>query len=125
MRKTPLIASLGALAVAAALAGCSSAAEKSFDSIDDLKEAFVDAGASCDEWQVGAQDGDWSEFGNCGVTGATLSIYDSVDDRDGMIEQMQNGRSLHSQALVGSNWIITTDADTAIAEEMGADVVEL
>lgn len=125
MRKAAVIASFGALCAVAALAACSSAGEKSFDSVDDLKEAFVDAGAACDDWQVGAQDGEWTEFGNCGVTGATLSIYEGSDDRDVMVEQMQSGRSLHSQALVGSNWIITTDADTAIAEELGADVVEL
>ncbi|MGO3146376.1 MAG: hypothetical protein ACTIJ6_01725 [Leucobacter sp.] len=107
------------------ITGCNSAGPSGFDSIDELQQAFVDAGATCEDWQLGSQTGNWSAFGNCDVTGATLSIYDSTEDRNRMLEQLQSGTSLHSKAFVGSNWIITTDTDLSIAEEMGGKVIGL
>ncbi len=125
MRSKRYVAAATTLCAVAMLTACSGSGASGFESIDELKEAYVNAGAECDEWQLGSQTGSWTAFGNCDLTRATLSIYDSTEDRDSMIEQLQDGTSLHSQALVGSNWIITTDTDTSIAEEMGAEVIEL
>lgn len=122
----PFSVTTASLCAVAILTGCDGAApENTVNSIDELRAAYVATGAACEVWHEGTQQGLWSEFGNCDVTGATLSTYANVEDRDHMIEQLQNGNSLHSKVFVGPNWLITTDAHEAFATELGAEMIDL
>ena len=119
---------LAAVALSALLlTACSSEPEPlgSVTTVTELKDAFVSAGADCDDWAQGDATGKWAEFGHCGgSTGTILSTYASEVDKQSSVDGLRaNGAG--GQSLVGENWIITSDDDLSeYAAAMGGTIVK-
>lgn len=127
MRTRIVVAALGI----AALAGCVSTPpiaddgdHLTFDSVEALRAAYVEAGGDCPEWNQTNAIKLALESGDC--SGDTvLSIYASAADRDEVVDDLTEaladigGPTL----LIGKNWMINTPDPAATAESLGGTVI--
>ena len=121
-----------ALTAVLLLAGCSSADSEpaEYDTVEDLRAAFVGAGGTCDSWEAGTAVGAWAQYGNCGELGdpdeAVLSIYTSDDDLQSSVDGVKDsGAENMTQMLVGPNWIIQAADVAKVRETLGGTVVNV
>ncbi|WP_026820630.1 hypothetical protein [Arthrobacter castelli] len=111
-----------AVATIALLAGCGGPPEGggSFESVQELKQAFVDAGGQCDDWDEHNDGGLSAESGSCGDE-AALSIFENE-------ENFELLKFTHAElgvgTFVGENWAINGSDLEAVAEKMGGTYVE-
>ena len=121
-----MVAALAAAGLIATLAACAgNGAPEEYSTIDALKEAYVEAGGTCSDWEVGDAVGDWAQFGNCGSDGAVLSTYSSESDRDRTVSDLKSRKQSMSRAFVGPNWIIASNEEEAVGLNMNAMIVTL
>jgi hypothetical protein len=130
MKRTLLAAAI----LVSSLAGCAATAESAptsvpvepappatFDTVDDLRSAYVDAGGECSEWRQTDVITLAAQSGQCDAD-TVLSIYLSESNRDEVIAGMKSILAVH--LIVGENWILNTDAeDDSFATELGGTVV--
>jgi hypothetical protein len=119
-----------ALSVVFLLAGCSSAPEENdadapteYGTIEELRDAAVDAGLDCDDWEEGTADGNWAQYGTCG-SDTTLATYTSESQRDDDVDGAKE-RALGGELLVGPNWTVRADDVADLQTELGGTVVTL
>lgn len=117
-----------ALAASAAglflLAGCSAPGE--YKGVEDLKDAYADAGGTCDEWDN--HDGTIlaEESGSCNKK-AALSFFG--DNAEGLATTEETFGMLDIPYIGGENWVIqTSDFDGVeggkkMAKELGGELV--
>lgn len=121
---------VAALAIAL-LAGCSSPVADdgdpdTFETVEALRAAYVEAGGNCPEWQqtdaieLAAQSGDCS-----GDT--VLSIYATTADRDEVVGYLTEAMADIGgpTLLVGKNWMINTPDPAATADALGGQVIAI
>ena len=128
MRRTVSI--VLSLSVLATLVGCGAEEEASpsrFDSVDALRTAYVDAGGSCDNWEIGDAVGSWAQYGICGNNDATLSTYTTDDDLQEAVDgaKSSGGRTEDYELLVGENWMIAAADADAVQSELGGTLVTI
>ncbi len=108
------------------MAGCGEgvgAAGETYDSIDELREAYEQAGGSCDEWKQSDRVAAALESGDCDSR-TVLSTYASSSDASNAAEVLL-ASSLAASVLVGENWIINAPGDLdRLSEQIGGEVVE-
>lgn len=88
-----------------------------YRSVEELKDAFVKAGGTCDNWNQSNQVVLANESGTCSDQNV-LSIYASESAVDEALEAYKSLGSTDSTLLIGENWIINDpsvkDLDPAI-----------
>jgi hypothetical protein len=112
------------------LTGCSASSAKTakpaapkatYATVTALRDAFVKAGGSCDDWNetdvvtVAAQSGDCSDS-------TVLSIYVSQTSRDQIVNFAKTS-GVAAHLLVGKNWIINTPNPQKYVKNLGGTVV--
>ncbi len=101
----------------AALTACSSGGPLGeVGSVDELREAYVNAGGSCDEFEEGPigvgtcrDDGPW----------VTFDVYPSVESMEGLRESLSRKPWENTSFLLGSNWMIWASSKVDL-ERIGA-----
>lgn len=97
------------LAVALLVTGCAQqpAYPETFRSVEELRDAFIEAGGICEEWEQSNKVKVAAESGTCDGSNV-LSIYSSETDRDSVVGNMQFSAEILGEVnlLVGKNWII-------------------
>lgn len=122
-------ASFGILiAISITACGSSDTGDKTYESVEALKDAFVKAGGSCDSWNQDDQIDLALESGSCG-SNTRLSIYEShlkalesVKATNLTVGGMIGYDALND-SLVGANWVINSDANfESIQESLGGQI---
>lgn len=96
----------------------------SYSDVEALRDAFIEAGHECDEWEQSNQVLGAAQSGECG-TETVLSTYlthDAVQDRIAETKESLGGL-LGGEWLTGENWIINTDNARELQEAMGGQIV--
>lgn len=91
-----------------------------YRSVEELRDAFVEAGGDCPEWDQTNAVTASSESGTCSTT-TVLSIYSSTSDRDVVVDNIRAMAEVIGGAnlLVGENWIINDPNVADLDPEMG------
>lgn len=108
----------------ASVAACSSEPRATYDSVDELKQAFVEAGGQCDAWDESNSVKIAQQSGECG-TDTVLSVYLSKDATERRIEATKDSifGTLGDDWLVGKNWIVNAPDAAQYQESLGGRVV--
>lgn len=96
----------------------------SYDDVEALRDAFVKAGGSCDDWNLSNKVNGAAQSGECG-TDTVLSTYlthDAVQDRIAETKESIFGE-MGGEWLTGENWVINTDDVRGIQKKMGGTIV--
>lgn len=113
-----------ALAAALLLTGCTGgppADGGSFSDVTALKDAFVKAGGTCDNWSTHNKSLLASSAGSCGDAYA-LSVYEDMDKRDQWVETM---RTLNIGGTVaGKNWTISGTDAKPVHDKLGGELLD-
>jgi hypothetical protein len=101
------------------LTGCSQAEQKSsYNSIDELKVAFENAGGDCSEWVQDNAVERALQSGNCSSSNV-LSIYgtsEEASDSAKHIKELLSEFGLTPHLLLGENWLVN-DPDVALYQD--------
>ncbi len=116
MKKLIIASVIGAIA----LSGCAQnthAYPDTYRSVEELRDAFVQAGGDCPNWEQSNQVKLAAESGTCSSTNV-LSIYTSSASKDEVIATLKSLGMEGLSLLAGDNWIINDpevkNLDTAI-----------
>lgn len=104
------------------VAGCAGG-ERTFDSVDELAQAYIDAGGACTDLQQQYQeDGDAGPaVATCG-TDTALTLTSS----DEQTSDVATGAMLRGQTvLVGSGWVVQDPAAAQLREDLGGSLLAL
>lgn len=96
-----------------------------FGSVEELKEAFVEAGGSCADWDQTNQIGIAAESGTCGDS-VVLSTYTSTQAKDTAIATIKELGAIigGSNQLVGLNWIVNSPEAADVRARLGGTLVQ-
>lgn len=108
----------------ASVSACSSEPQAKYESVDDLKQAFVDAGGECNDWIQDNKVLNSQQSGRCGDF-AVLSIYLSQDAVERRVEETKNSifGTVGGDWLVGENWIINDKDAAQFQDSLGGNIV--
>ncbi|MFC0678320.1 hypothetical protein ACFFGH_10760 [Lysobacter korlensis] len=125
------------LAAVALLAGCSSpsaapvaqatptqeapAGPVEYGSVEELRDAYVDAGGSCDAWVQENRVTLAAESGDCNDS-TVLMTFISESNRDELVAT-QKEMGFEVSLLVGPNWIVNADDIETVQETLGGTLV--
>lgn len=114
-----------ALASAALLTGCAGQ-NATYDSIEDLRDAFVDAGGNCPEFSVT----DPSDLATSSARCSSSTVIAIYPDHDAVLAQIDkvkgsglSGLIGDSTRLIGENWMINAPDLEQIQKELGGEIV--
>jgi len=93
-----------------------------YDSVVDLRDAFVDAGGECDDWVQGNRITNAAQSGDCSSS-TVLSIYLSEATRDETVTNLKSISIAGVHLLVGENWIINVEDPESYRDALGGTVV--
>ena len=110
------------------MAGCSgpTPAPGSYEGVEDLKNAFVDAGGNCPDWDQHDKGQLSLESGSCGKSSALSYFGENTEAIDTTRETFD---LLEIPYIVGQSWIIqTSDVDGVegghrMADELGGELI--
>lgn len=95
-----------------------------YETVEGLKEAYVDAGGVCDDWSQTNAVEIAAQSGECGES-TVLSVYLSSEAVERRIEATKGSMfaEIMDDWLVGENWIIHADDATDLQGELGGRIV--
>jgi hypothetical protein len=109
------------------LTGCSQAEQKStYDSVDELRVAFENAGGNCSEWVQDNAVERALQSGNCSSSNV-LSIYANQEDANEAaknIEKLLTEFGLTPHLLVGENWIVNDPDVAEYQDDLGGILIQ-
>lgn len=110
-----------AIAVAALvlpLTACGTGGARTYDSVESLRDAVIDAGVGCSAFEPLSE-----RQGMCG-SGLILIVWDNTEDREAFAEVVVGQGVISSTVLSGGNWVITGDRGDleAIQDELGGAI---
>jgi hypothetical protein len=105
-----------------ALSGCTSEPQARYDTVVDLRDAYVAAGGACPEWVEGNHITKAAQSGDCDSS-TVLSIYLNESGRDSVIADMKSLSLGDMHLLVGENWVINTKDPEAYLDSLGGTVI--
>lgn len=92
-----------------------------YQSLDELKSAFVAAGGDCDEWEA-VDPGEYdAEAGRCGES-TVLAIYHKPDQIPEVVARAQQ-LATKTHLLVGENWVVNTPNPENFVKQLGGTTV--
>lgn len=120
-----LAASVGAL-----LAGCSGGGESApsvtgaateFSTVEELRDAYVAAGGTCEAWEE-IDPGDYdATAGRCSDS-VVMAVYANPDELAAAVDRSQN-LAVQTHLLVGENWLLNVDNPQDFVEALGGTTV--
>jgi len=110
-----------AIAVAALvlpLTACGTGGARTYDSVESLRDAVIDAGLGCSAFEPLSE-----HQGMCG-SGMTLAVLDNSEDREAFAEMLVGQSLIPATVLSGGNWVIAGDRDDIelIRNELGGAI---
>ncbi|MDN5895735.1 MAG: hypothetical protein L0H93_17135 [Nocardioides sp.] len=96
----------------------------SYDDVEALRDAYLNAGGRCDDWNQSNEVDGAAQSGECGMN-TVLSTYlthDAVQDRIAETKDSIFGE-MGGEWLTGENWVINTDDVRDIQKKMGGTIV--
>ncbi|MET1155083.1 hypothetical protein [Arthrobacter sp.] len=110
-----------AAAVALLLSGCGGppADGGSFANVTELKDAFVKAGGTCDNWSTHNKSILAATAGSCGDKYA-FAVY---DDMDNMATWVDTNRVMKLGGVVGKNWTISCVDPSPVHDKLGGELL--
>lgn len=125
-KKSFAVAAAGALL----LAGCAAPAPavqdgpKEFATVLELRDAFVEAGGACPDWDQTNSVKISAQSGVCD-TSTVLSVYLSKEAVERRVEETKGSifGTVGGDWLVGENWIVNADELGPIKEKLGGQIV--
>lgn len=118
------LATAMSIALLASVSACASEPQETYETVDDLKHAFVDAGGECNGWIQDNKVLNSQQSGSCGDF-AVLSVYLSQEAVERRVEETKNSifGTVGGDWLVGENWIINDKDPARLQEQLGGRVV--
>jgi hypothetical protein len=126
------------LAACLALAGCGggkneakpvgssagTAKAKSYDGVEDLRDAYIRAGGECNDWNKSNKVTGAAESGECGGS-VVLSTYLSSQAAQDQVKTTKEalGDTIALHWLVGENWIINAPDVDDVKKKLGGTIV--
>lgn len=94
-----------------------------FEDVDSLREAFIDAGGNCDDWNQTDTVTGALQSGECGTT-AQLSVFKDGSGVQYQITEVKKSEKAEGMGdwLTGENWIIAVDDQTEHASELQVEL---
>jgi hypothetical protein len=123
---------LATLAVAAAaLTGCTGGGASAvpdatgdateYASATELRDAFIAAGGTCDQWEP-LDPGDYdADAGRCSDT-VVIAVYSEPAELDAAVERAQN-LAVQTHLLVGENWMLNIENPQDYVDALGGTTV--
>jgi hypothetical protein len=114
---------LPAAAAALLLTGCGGAAPPdggSYANVTDLKDAFVKAGGTCDDWSTHNKSILADSAGACGDAYA-LSVYDDMEKMKLWVDAER--KMSRPGAVVGKNWTISGINPKPVHDKLGGELI--
>lgn len=104
--------------------GCTTAPERDarYSSVEALRDAFVNAGGECPDWDQANQVTLAAESGVCSET-SVLSIYLTQADRDELVANYKAFGFIEGTLLVGDNWVINDPNAKELSKRLGGTLV--
>lgn len=112
------------IAMAGFLGGCGpDESGGNFKDVDALREAFTDAGGTCDDWNQTDTVTGALQSGECGDT-SQLSVFKDSSGVQYQITEVKKSDQAEGMGdwLTGENWIIATDDSTESATDLQAEL---
>lgn len=119
-----------ATAGVALLAGCSSGGEAvpaangeatEFATVEDLRDAYVAAGGTCDAWEE-VDPGDYdATAGRCSDS-VVMAVYANRDELAAAVERSQN-LAVQTHLLIGENWMLNVENPQDFVDALGGTTV--
>lgn len=119
-----------ATAAVALLAGCSGRGEAvpaatgeatEFATVEDLRDAYVAAGGTCDAWEE-VDPGDYdATAGRCSDS-VVMAVYANPDELTAAVERSQN-LAVQTHLLVGENWMLNVENPQDFVDALGGTTV--
>ncbi|WP_240372875.1 hypothetical protein [Brevibacterium zhoupengii] len=93
-----------------------------FEDVDELREAFADAGGTCDDWNQTDTVAGALQSGECSST-SQLSVFKDASGVQYQITEVKKSDRAEGMGdwLTGENWIIATDGSTENATDLQAE----
>lgn len=112
-----------ALTGALLLTSCSHAPAE-YSTIEDLRDAYVDAGGECPEFETHGPTDYSIEDARCSPS-AVIAIYGSHEDVQRETSMVKNsvGKLLGGKRLIGENWMINGPDLEKIQKKMGGEII--
>lgn len=124
------LAVVAATAGVALLAGCSGGGEAvpavtgeatEFATVEDLRDAYVAAGGTCDAWEE-VDPGDYdATAGRCSDS-VVMAVYANPDELAAAVERSQN-LAIQTHLLVGENWMLNVENPQDFVDALGGTTV--
>lgn len=118
---------IGTLASALSLVGCSSS-DATYDNVEQLRDAYVDAGGNCDNYTPTHTSDGAKSSASCSRQ-TVIVVYANHDAVNDQIELLKNsgisGLIGDSERLVGENWMINAPDLEQIQKKMGGEIVSI
>ncbi|MGA6128854.1 MULTISPECIES: hypothetical protein [unclassified Microbacterium] len=90
--------------------------------IDELKDAFIDAGGVCN-WKQTDVVTDATASGECSDQ-TVLMLFANTDEKDELVSFLSEGTISEPTLLVGENWVINSPEAEAMQETLGGDWID-
>lgn len=120
MKRTTLTAVL--LSTALLVTGCSAgppAGGGTHESATEVKDAFVKAGGTCENWTAGNKVKAAKSSGTCGEK-YSISVYDDTAELTSWRSLI---KTLDLNGLSGKNWAISGEVPEDVQKKLGGDVI--
>lgn len=119
-RTTAVLATIAILTFAA----CTPAPPTKYDDVTALREAFMKAGGTCNDWEQTNRVNGAAQSGTCDIS-SVLSVYLSREATEKRVADTHASwvGSLSGDWLVGDNWIIATNDVAGMKERLGGTIV--
>ncbi len=92
-----------------------------YQTLDELKAAFVTAGGECDSWEP-VDPGDYdAEAGRCGDS-TVLAVYHNPDQIPEVVARAQQ-LATTTHLLVGENWVVNTPNPENFVDQLGGTTI--
>lgn len=128
MRRSTLVVAAAVVALGLGLTGCGGGGEtpeaQTYDGVEALRDAYVQAGGQCDDWQQTNKVKGAAQSGECGDS-IILSTYLSPEAAQQRVADTKASPlgEMSKDWLVGGNWIINAEDLGPIKEKMGGTIV--
>jgi hypothetical protein len=113
------------LVILAAAAGANSA-NRTYSSVESLKDAYVSAGGDCADWTEDDVVAAAKESGNCGSSGV-LMIFSSHSEAVATakaISETLASFNISRSLLVGPNWVLNVEDAEVVQSKLGGDLLQ-
>ncbi len=123
-KKLTNLAVIGILTVI--ISGCSVAPKATYESVNELRLAFVNAGGSCADWIQDNAVVDAIESGTCGPQ-TVLMVFSTAEEAETRAEYLRQRMSAFGMdvaLLLGDNWLVNSAESSLVEPTLGGRLID-